>query len=266
MSKDGIRVWRAYSIWPGKFISWEELETPEASKLPKLDSVHPTSSSKARFINVTARRQAKHKSQDNASDAPSTTAPDVTVDEQKLFFCPENGCVKSYQQLSSLHNHLDCEKHQFALEHETLYDIAMVKYATKLEEGASSAVHSLPLQESTDSTSENIGPSLPMGWALKSAKTYKRLSKKQKDYLLEIFNVGNTTGHKADPAVVSKSMRRARQTSCEPMFTIDEYLTSQQIASFFSRQTAKKKKADLSARYLSAIQLCTTAITSVPTL
>ena len=119
----------------------------------------------------------------------------------------------------------------------------MVKYATKLEEGAPSTV-SLPLQESTDSTSEKIGPSLPMGWALKSTKTYKRLSKKQKDYLLEIFNVGNTTGHKADPAVVSKSMRRARQTSGEPMFTIDEYLTSQQIASFFSRQTAKKKKAD----------------------
>ena len=46
---------------------------------------------------------------------------------------------------------------------------------------------------------------------------------------------------KSIPVSVSKSMRKARLTSGEPMFKVDEYLTSQQIASFFWRETAKKK-------------------------
>ena len=46
---------------------------------------------------------------------------------------------------------------------------------------------------------------------------------------------------KSIPVSVSKSMRKARLTSGEPMFKVDEYLTSQQIASFFWREIAKKK-------------------------
>jgi len=53
-----------------------------------------------------------------------------------LFHCPEEGCVKSFQQYSSLEKHLDCDTHKYALEHETLYDKARVMYAAKLEHGA----------------------------------------------------------------------------------------------------------------------------------
>ena len=79
-----------------------------------------------------------------------------------------------------------------------------------------------------------------MGWALKSSKHYKRLSKIQNYYLLDIYNASNQTGQ-VDPVSVSKSMRKVRLPSGEPIFKVDEYLTSQQIASFFSRDTAKKK-------------------------
>ena len=85
-----------------------------------------------------------------------------------------------------------------------------------------------------------------MGWALKSSKHYKRLPKIQKDYLLNIYNAGNQTGHRVDPVSVSKSMREVRLPSDEPIFKVDEYLTSQQIASFFSRETAKKKALKMS--------------------
>ena len=60
---------------------------------------------------------------------------------------------------------------------------------------------------------------------LKSSKHYKRLSKIQHDYLLDISNAGSQTGHKVDPVSVSKSMRKA---------------------SFFSRETAKKKALKMS--------------------
>lgn len=82
-----------------------------------------------------------------------------------------------------------------------------------------------------------------MGWALKSAKEYKRLSEKQKTYLLDIYQVGEETGQKADPVSISRTMKNARLSSGKPMFTATEFLTAQQIASFFSRETAKRRKA-----------------------
>ena len=57
-----------------------------------------------------------------------------------MFFFTEEGCIKSYQRLSSLQNHLDCGKHQYVLGRETLYDKAMLKYAAQLEEGTSTNV------------------------------------------------------------------------------------------------------------------------------
>ena len=93
---------------------------------------------------------------------------------------------------------------------------------------------------------EQDEPSLKIGWALKSSKHYKRLSKIQKDYLLDIYNAGNQTGHKVDPVSVSKSMRKARLPSGEPIFKVDEYLTSQQIASFFRRRQQRKKALKMS--------------------
>ena len=66
-----------------------------------------------------------------------------------------------------------------------------------------------------------------MGWALKSSKHYKRLPKIQKDYLLNIYNAGNQTGHRVDPVSVLKSMRKVR-------------LPSDEQASFRGRQQRKK--------------------------
>ena len=50
-----------------------------------------------------------------------------------------------------------------------------------------------------------------MGWALKSATvTRKNLTAVQKTYLTEAFQEGERTWHKADPASISKAMRRAK--------------------------------------------------------
>ena len=51
-------------------------------------------------------------------------------------------------------------------------------------------------------------PLLKMGWALKSSKEYRRLSEKQKTYLLDTYHVGEQTGQKADPVSVSKTIKK----------------------------------------------------------
>lgn len=59
----------------------------------------------------------------------------IVKKKEEICF-PEEGCVKSFQQHSSLEKHLDCGKHQYALEQQTLYDKAVTMHATKLERGA----------------------------------------------------------------------------------------------------------------------------------
>ena len=58
------------------------------------------------------------------------------------------------------------------------------------------------------------------------------------------FRFGQTTGQKADPASVSKSMMTARDSNGQRLFTSAEFLTSQQVSSFFSRLSSKGKLGD----------------------
>ena len=78
-------------------------------------------------------------------------------------------------------------------------------------------------------------------WALKHANTSRRrFNDKQKNYLTELFLFGEKTGRKAVATKVSKKTRKARNEDRSLLFQSDEYLTSLQIASFFSRLAAKK--------------------------
>ena len=48
--------------------------------------------------------------------------------QDELFFCPEEGCIKSYQRYSSFEKPLECGRHKYALENKTLYNKAMEFY------------------------------------------------------------------------------------------------------------------------------------------
>ena len=160
----------------------------------------------------------------------------------KLFSCPDDGCIKSFQRFSSLQHHLDVGRHSYALENETLFDKAMISYATKLEQG--NAIVENPIEDIEACQAFNSCSSLPMGWALKSANIQRaRLSESQKQYLTEVFQIGERTGHKANPSNVSKSMRKARNADGSFKFGAASYLRSKQVASFFSRLAAKRVAA-----------------------
>ena len=211
--------------------------------LPTLNDPHEVSSHTApvSFVNIATRRQSKNITvPDELGSAEEDVINEDLLNAKSLFFCPEEGCIKSFQRHSSLENHLECEKHKYAQEQETLYDKAIMMYASKLEHGPTSEAP----QISEGVTVHVVDtPVLKMGWALKSTKEYKRLSEKQKKYLVDCYDIGDDTGQKADPVSISRTMRKARLSSGEPMFTAAEYLTAQQISSFFSRETAKRRKA-----------------------
>ena len=52
----------------------------------------------------------------------------------------------------------------------------------------------------------------------------------------EIFEHGERTGIKMNPDTIAKAMRRARNENNERVFQVSEFLTSQQVASYFRRK------------------------------
>ena len=74
----------------------------------------------------------------------------------------------SYQRYSSLEQHLQCGKHKRSLEHETLLDRAMLRYAENLDQGGANIEE---LSDATYQTEEQycnveISP-VHKGWCLK---------------------------------------------------------------------------------------------------
>jgi hypothetical protein len=217
-SEMGMQVWRAYNIGPGKLIKWGKFDVPNPEEVPNVKLNTSGVDSKATFVSIKSRKAdskplllQKQDQTKNIEDGPC----DLSF-SQHLFACPEEGCVKSYQRYSSLQKHLDCGKHKRALESETLFDRAILGYASKLEQG-NSAVPEIHETELCKSSSE---PSLPMGWALKfSGAGPKRFSVKQKEYLSAIFQIGERSGQKANPSSVSKTMRTAKDSNGVRLFS-----------------------------------------------
>lgn len=134
-SNDGMQVWRAYGIGCGKFLPWSNFGQASSSPLPHLNKLADNASSNVSFEAVKAR-QRPEQTTELASATEKDSDEESSEKRSGLFHCPEEGCVKSFQQYSSLEKHLDCDTHKYALEHETLYDKARVMYAAKLEHGA----------------------------------------------------------------------------------------------------------------------------------
>ncbi|KAL9965735.1 hypothetical protein ACROYT_G029577 [Oculina patagonica] len=107
------------------------------------------------------------------------------------------------------------------------------------QEGAAPIPSTCPTSTEHRVVSSSI---LSEGWALRAPKKSDRFNTKQKEYLEAKFNVGQVTGRKVNPDVVAKDMRRARDEGGEKLFSSSEFLTVQQVTSFFSRLAAKRRQ------------------------
>ena len=168
---------------------------------------------------------------------------DVDEDEEvsstsELFSCPSQGCILSFKRHSNLEYHLLYGKCKLRIEKFTLLDHAKILYSRKLSEGTSTQ----PAMLSTTTDAQST-PILCQGWALRQTKKNARFNENQRSYLDEKFDIGLKSGIKADPAQVARDLRHARNHSGDRRFTIDEFLTPQQIKSYFSRKAAKNRQA-----------------------
>ena len=136
-SDKGMKVWRAYEVGVGKLLPWSRFLDQQSDSLPQFNQLADNENSDVSFQVVKARQQAKEKEDFERALSTENESDNERCEKGKeLFFCPEEGCIKSLQQFLSLEKHLDCGKHKYALGHMTLYDKAMTMYAAKLEHGA----------------------------------------------------------------------------------------------------------------------------------
>ncbi|XP_056018366.1 uncharacterized protein LOC125654201 [Ostrea edulis] len=157
---------------------------------------------------------------------------------QRVFQCPEEGCTRLFRFSSSLDQHLllgNCDLREEKL---GLKDKSMVMYAKKLDTGSLGKSYTKQLESS------KVGvPPLKCGWALKVKKPKIPFTDDQKAFMQEKFLIGKTSGRKEDPLKVAEEMRYSVRNGTK-RFSKEQYLTSQQIASYFSRMVQKDKKMD----------------------
>ncbi|CAH3181872.1 unnamed protein product, partial [Porites lobata] len=133
--------------------------------------------------------------------------------ESPLFYCSVEGCVSTFQRHYNLERHLHYEKCHFLEEKHSLLDKAKMM----------------------------AGHLLSPGWALSLTKKSSRFNLTK---LNEKFKIGEQTGHKTDPEDVARDMRHAKEEDGSRMFTPAEFLSPQQIKSYFSRAAAKLRQSE----------------------
>ena len=117
-----------------------------------------------------------------------------------------------------------------------MLDLAKLGYKYHLEEGVAHISITAAVTVSTETATDQC---IREGWALKCAKKAYCFNEQQKAYLDAKFAIGQTTGKKLDGDIVSCEMRHALGPDGVRLFKVSEFLTPQQISSYFSRGAAK---------------------------
>ena len=97
-------------------------------------------------------------------------------------------------------------------------DLAKIEHASRLQEGmGQSPVFQSKLLESAK---EDPVSGAKEGWALCESKKSNRFNETQKEYLLQKFNTGQSTGKKAQAEAVAKDMRRTKGSDGKHLFSV----------------------------------------------
>ena len=154
---------------------------------------------------------------------------------------------KVFVSSSALERHLDVGKHLYHLQTESTYDIVKQKWALKCTTvGIYPETNKLCTGESKEEKdkSEQSLVASEMGWALKKSIGKVRFSEAVKNLLVKIFIDGEESGIKADPKEVANRIRILRHGK-KKVFDRSEWLSVQQIKSYFSRLSVLQKRGKL---------------------
>ncbi len=211
--RDSLTVWNCYKIGDGKKFLYKNLVK---------DCTELQGDTNAQVGNYSTPKS-------------STGLVASKTDQSVEISCIESACIKTFKTQDELTHHISHGKHVYRPEKETVLDKVKRKWVSKFTEAREDSALSVPgtATASLVSTSEGTDIELNAGWAIREARAHKRFSDEVKDFLLECFMKGVQTGKKENPNNVCKVMKKR--------FEKEDWLTSKQIASYFSRLAAMQK-------------------------
>ena len=162
--------------------------------------------------------------------------------EDVQFSCTESNCVKTFPTDELLTHHLAAGQHMFRPLKESRFDQIARQWAERIGEMQADTAHSSKgtATVTSEAVSASMSQAIHCGWARRVSKARKRFSQEVKDFLLAQFMVGVNTGKKENPETASKRLKS--------QFKRDDWLTAQQIASFFSRLALLHKSGKLPSK------------------
>ena len=95
------------------------------------------------------------------------------------------------------------------------------------------------------SSSEEVENDMVIGWAQTRSKRSNRFPEQVKSFLLQQFMIGEDAGRKVTPAEAAIRMRSLRNDAGNRLFEKGDWLTVQQVTSYFSRLVAMKRMTQL---------------------
>ena len=224
--KNGIRAWRSFKIGTGRLIKYEDLKV-QPQQETGLEIIQQFSS-RTRELGSVAVRQAED-----------------SVNKHDIYSCNENDCILTFKTRAEAEEHMDTGKHLRKTEKESMYDSVRKRWADKVT-GVKFVGRTektvQPRQSQEQDEIESAENEQTIGWALKTTRTWTKMGKKAKVFLIEHFDLGAETGLKADPAQVSREMKQAKDSNGKPLFKPEEWRTAKQIKGFFSRLSTKRKQ------------------------
>ena len=90
---------------------------------------------------------------------------------------------------------------------------------------------------------------LPMGWALNAPASKSQFPDCVRVYLKAKFDLGERTSEKADSQQVALDMRNARNENGDRLFQRDQWLTKNQVKSFFFTISGSTQKDCCNKRF-----------------
>ena len=157
-----------------------------------------------------------------------------------LHYCFENDCNAFFDRAEDLEYHMISGTHNVS---QILSGFDKVKQSFINRVKKSSNLHSLSLPSCSNVSSViniegkiDVNPFNSIGWALPVRSNF-RFSSKQKKILFKYFIDGEESGKKFSPEQVHLLLRKD--------LPIDEYVTSQQIRSLFSRWSKQRRQNTL---------------------
>ncbi|CAF1271199.1 unnamed protein product [Didymodactylos carnosus] len=134
-------------------------------------------------------------------------------------------------------------KHDIEQEKYSLLDKSKLLYKQKLENVTLQAIPNLQNFKVIRSATNKQHQPLTCGWALMAKKSNVQFSQQQKDFLTQKYDESETTGMKSDPVSVAQEMQILWDNNGDYVFDREQWLTSQQIKSFWSRLTRNRRKS-----------------------